>query len=232
MRDYKTVLKQLISEFLGTFLYLAIVLSAGIGHGSNNVTVVIALSNGFVVSSIIYVFGHVSGSHINPAVTVGALVCEHIKPLKALFYVAMHAAGSVAGAAVAHVISAESIRGNLGATIPYEHSSSLQTFLLEFLMTFLLVAVVLSVLDPYRGAKGLGSTPLAIGVCIAGCICSGTPYTGSLNPVRTLGPAVIMGIWKFHWGYWAATMLGGFVAGLVYRFILRIKYRVYQFDEQ
>lgn len=136
------------------------------------------------------------------------------------------------GAAVAYVISADSIRGELGATTPYDNSSVHQIFLLEFLMTFLLVAVVLSVIDPHRGAKGLGSTPLAIGVCVAGCLCSGIPYTGSLNPVRTLGPAVMMGIWKFHWVYWAATMLGGFVAGLVYRFILKVKYRGYNLDEQ
>nr|XP_021181091.2 aquaporin AQPAn.G [Helicoverpa armigera] len=230
MRDCKTLIRQLISEFVGTFMYLSVVLSAGIGYGDADPRVVIALANGLIVASIVQIIGHVSGGHINPAVTIGALVCGHIKLLKALCYVVMQALGSIAGAAVAHAVSSKGIRGNLGATIPYEHTEPMQVFALEFLMTFLLVAVVLSVIDLRRGARGLGSASLAIGLCVSGCLCSCLPYTGSINPARTLGPAVIMNIYDVHWAYWAGPILGGFNAGLFYRVVLRVHREEYNLE--
>lgn len=93
----KILFKQLIAEFLGTFLFLALVLSASLDYGNNKSNVVVALANGFIVATVVQIFGHISGGHINPAVTVGALVCGHIKPLKAVCYVIMHVLGSVAG---------------------------------------------------------------------------------------------------------------------------------------
>ncbi|XP_022826737.1 aquaporin AQPAn.G-like [Spodoptera litura] len=227
MKNYRKLFKQLFSEFLGTFLYLCIVLSAGIANETNNNTVVISLANGLVVASIVQMCGHVSGGHINPAVTVGALVCGHIKPLKAVCFVAMQVLGSVAGSAVAYLVSAAKIRGNLGATLPYTETRHEQAFALEFLMTFLLVSVVLSVLDSKRGSRGLGSSPLAIGMCITGCYCASIPYTSSLNPVRSLGPAVMMGIYDAVWVYWAGPLSGGLVAGIVYRFFLGVSHYEY-----
>ena len=97
MNKYKKLFQQLYSEFLGTFLFLSLVLSSGIDFGANNANVVIALAHGFIVATIVQIFGHVSGSHINPAVTAGALVCGHIKPVKAVCYVLMHVLGSIAG---------------------------------------------------------------------------------------------------------------------------------------
>ncbi|KAJ8720408.1 hypothetical protein PYW07_012451 [Mythimna separata] len=222
LKDYRTLFKQLISEFLGTFFYLALVLSSGIGYGTSQPNVVIAMANGFLVATVIQIFGHVSGGHVNPAVTLGALVCARIKPMKAVFYVIVQVLGSILGAAVAYAVSSDAIKGNLGATVPFPYSKAVQIFVLEFLMTFLLVAVVLSVTDYARGARGLGSSSLAIGICITGCLCSSLPYTGSLNPVRTLGPAVVMNIHHMHWVYWVAPLLGGLVAGLVYRCVLGV----------
>lgn len=105
MKNCKKVFKQLFSEFVGTFLFLSLTLSSGLAIGDltpvalseNNATVTIALAHGLMVASIVQIFGHVSGSHINPAVTVGALVCGHIKPLKAVSYILMHVLGSIAG---------------------------------------------------------------------------------------------------------------------------------------
>ncbi|KAH9640048.1 hypothetical protein HF086_017609 [Spodoptera exigua] len=232
IKNYKNLSKQLFAEFLGTFLYLSIVLSAGIAHGTSNNTVVVSLANGLVVASIVQMCGHVSGGHINPAVTVGALVCGYIKPLKAVCYVAVQVLGGIAGSGVAYLVSVEKIKGNLGATVPYTETRSDQAFALEFLMTFLLVSVVLSVLDPKRGSRGLGSSPLAIGICITGCLCSSIPYTSSLNPVRSLGPAVIMGIYEVFWVYWVGPLLGGLVAGIVYRFVLGVTHNEYILRKQ
>ncbi|KAJ8719836.1 hypothetical protein PYW08_012011 [Mythimna loreyi] len=233
IRD-KEFLKQLFSEFLGTFIYLAIVLSAGLAYGKDKayLALLVAWANGFIIATIVQIFGHVSGGHVNPAVTVGALVCARIKPFKAVCYIIMHVLGSIAGARVAYAISAEMIREQLGATVPFEHSTRGQIFAWEFLMTFLLVAVVLSVTDYDRGARGLGSSSLAIGICITGCISASHPYTGSLNPVRSLGPAVVMGVYNSHCIYWAGPLLGGLVAGLVYRFVLGVNRRENSLEEE
>ncbi|CAB3255988.1 unnamed protein product [Arctia plantaginis] len=231
MKNYNLVIRQLLSEFLGSLLYLSLVLSAGIGIKSTNdnegrriehgtATVLIAVANGLVVASIITIFGHVSGAHINPAVTCGAMICKHIKPVKAVCYVIVQIVGGVAGAGIAYLLSSETIRGDLGAIIPYKHLREYQIFGLEFLMTFMLVAVVLSVIDTTRGARGLGSAPLAIGLSITAGICSCSPYTASMNPIRSLGPAVIMNRWDSHWVYWVGPMAGGLVAGLTYRCLL------------
>lgn len=95
MRNYKPLLQQLFAEILGTFLYLTI---APLADQAKEFSVIsVGLSNGLLVSSIVQVLGNVSGGHINPAVTLGALVCGQIKPWRALCYVAAQVLGGIAG---------------------------------------------------------------------------------------------------------------------------------------
>ncbi|KOB69713.1 Aquaporin AQP-Gra1 [Operophtera brumata] len=106
-------------------------------------------------------------------------------------------------------------------------------FALELLLTFLIVGVALSVTDHTRGAKGLGSAPLAIGLSITACESSCTFYSVGMNPVRMLCPAVVAAWstkahhtsndWSRIWIYCAAPLVGGLLAGLVYRFVLNLK---------
>ncbi|XP_075977005.1 aquaporin-like [Anticarsia gemmatalis] len=227
-KNYKHVIRQVLAELLGSFLYISLVLSAGCNIRTNDIggkVILIGLSNGLVVASVVGIIGHVSGGHINPAVTLGALICGRIRLLKALLYVKAQVTGSIAGAAVAYAVAANSLRGNLGATTPYSQSEVPEIFALEFLMTFLVVAVTLSVTDMNRGARGLGSGPLAIGLAITACICACHPYTMSMNPIRSLGPALMTNIWYDHWVYWVGPLAGGSVAGLVYRFLLSPVYK-------
>ncbi|XP_034833101.1 aquaporin AQPAe.a-like [Maniola hyperantus] len=218
IKDYKTILKQLFAEFLGTFLYLSICLLAGTNIGPN--IEVIALANGLLVASVVQIIGQISGGHINPAVTIGVLARGHIKLLKAVLYIIAQVLGSLLGAFVAYAVTHSNLRQDLGATIPHKDLRADQVFGLEFIMTFILVSVVLSVLDTRRCDRGLGSGPLAIGLSITACQVSAFLYTGSLNPIRSLGPAVVMNIWTKHWVYWLGPILGGVAAGLTYRFIL------------
>ncbi|XP_052742264.1 aquaporin AQPAe.a-like [Bicyclus anynana] len=217
IKDYKTLLKQLFAEFLGTFLYMSLCLLAG--NVEPDFTAV-ALSNGLLIAAVIQIIGPISGGHINPAVTVGVLTCGHIKLVKALFYIIAQTLGSLLGSIVAYAVTDDNSRHNLGATVPHIDLRADQVFGLEFIMTFILVAVVLSVLDSKRSNVGLGSAPLAIGLSVTACQVSALFYTGSLNPVRSFGPAVVMNIWTKHWVYWLGPILGGVTAGLTYRFIL------------
>ncbi|CAH2239854.1 aquaporin AQPAe.a-like [Pararge aegeria] len=217
IKDYKTILKQLFAEFLGTFLYISICLLAGTNIEPN--VVAVALANGLLIASVVQIIGQISGGHINPAVTVGVFACGRIKLMKAFLYIIAQILGSLIGSTVAYAITDSDSRHELGATVPRKELRADQVFGLEFIMTFVLVAVVLSVLDTKRSDRGLGSAPLAIGLSVTACQVSAFLYTGSLNPVRSLGPAVVMNIWTKHWVYWIGPILGGLTAGLNYRFI-------------
>ncbi|XP_026490293.1 aquaporin AQPAe.a-like [Vanessa tameamea] len=222
LKDYDLIARQIFAEFLGTFLYLSISLLAETNLGKSVVGT--SLANGLLVASVIQIIGHISGGHINPAVTIGVLTCGHITAIKAILYIIAQIFGSMLGSAVAYSITDVNLRNGLGATVPYFNMRADQVFGLEFIMTFILVAVVLSVMDS-RSAIGLGSGPLAIGLSVTACQSSAVMYSGSLNPVRSFGPAVVMNIWTYHWVYWVGPIFGGIAAGLIYRFIFTTRER-------
>lgn len=205
------ILRRLFSEFLGTFIYIVILLS---GLSSVDSAVVNALATGLTVASIVAIFGHVSGGHINPAITIGALVSDQIKLLPAIFYIIAQVIGAVSGVFVAKLLSLKTP----GRTDSLE---LWKKFGVETLSTFLLVSVAVSVTD-FRRSKGL-SGALAIGVSIIAPLCAITNYRGSMNPARSLAVSMFCEGFTSHWVFWAGPILGGVLAGLIYRFILTVR---------
>ncbi|XP_073946524.1 aquaporin-like [Choristoneura fumiferana] len=206
------ILRRLFSELLGTFVYISILLS---GLSSADSAVVNALATGLLVASIVAIFGHVSGGHINPAITIGALVCDQITLLPAIFYILAQVIGAVLGVLVARLLSLKSPEGT-------DSLELWKKFGLETLFSFLLVSVAVSVPDFRRGSTGLAGA-LAIGVSIIAPLCAITNYRGSMNPVRSLAVSMFCRDFTSHWVFWAGPILGGILAGLVYRFILTVR---------
>lgn len=168
---------------------------------------------GAVVAALIYTLGHLSGAHFNPAVTLGFWTSGFFPQRRVLPYILAQSAGAIAASTLL-LIALGSV-AHLGATQPL-NGNWLQSLVLETVLTFILMFVILgSGLD--RRAP-IGFAGLAIGLTVGLEAAFMGPITGaSMNPARSLGPAVVAGIWQHHWLYWVAPILGAQLAVMVYR---------------
>ena len=184
----------------------------------------ISLTFGLAVATVVWGIAHVSGGHINPAVTVGMLVARKITFVRAVLYVGAQIIGSIVGAAILSGLNPATLDDIKGK--PQVCPTTLQDpmtpgkgLIVELLITFLLVFTVFSSCDKKRKDIS-GSAPLTIGLSVGLCHIFAIKYTGSsMNPARTFGPAVIGDIWTDHWIYWLGPLCGGILAGLLYEFI-------------
>ncbi|XP_076161294.1 aquaporin AQPAn.G isoform X2 [Ptiloglossa arizonensis] len=218
-------LVMMFAEALGTFLLVLIGCASCITWSVNDPPTVmhIAFTFGLAVASLAHVLGPVSGCHVNPAVTIGLLVSGNCSFLKAICYIVCQCCGAIAGSAVLKALIPESPIHGLGATALAPRITYGQGVFIEAIVTFLLLLVVHAVTDPKR-TDTKGWAPLAIGLTITVAHMAAVPVTGSsMNPARTLGPAVILGQWYNLWVYWVGPILGAAVAGGLYKMAFRRK---------
>lgn len=178
-------------------------------------TIAIALSFGLVIFVLVQTLAHVSGAHLNPAITIALLATGKITIIRGILYVIVQCLGAIAGSGVLQILVPE----NLGATTPSPKVSPTQALGLEFFLGFILVLVVCGVCDPNK--PFIKSTAaLAIGWTVAVGHITTVGLTGSsMNPARSLGAGLVTGTWTYHWIYWVGPILGGVVASLLYTFI-------------
>lgn len=206
----------LVAEFIGTFALIFIGAGAGaIGAGG---LVGVALAHGFVIVGFAYAYGHLSGTHINPAVTIGLLIGGQIEATRAAAYIVVQLAGGIAAAFCLSAVLGGTDSG-LGATALAENVSVGQGLLLEAILTFFLVNTIYNAAVSGKAGNLAG---LAIGLTLVFCILMGGPLTGaSLNPARTLGPALITGDLSNLWLYFVGPIAGAVAAGLLYKAVLK-----------
>lgn len=178
----------------------------------------IALAHGLVLAIMISSIGHISGGHINPAVTVGALVAGRISLKDAIAYIVSQLIGAVLGALFLLGIYSQEIRQAVSLGTPGlagEVGYGTGVFL-EAVLTFFLVFTVFATAIDERGAFRM-IAGFGIGLVLVFDILVGGPFTGaSMNPARTLGPALVGGHWQNHLVYWIGPLAGGIAASLVY----------------
>ena len=205
-----TLPRKMLAEFLGTYTMIfagtgAVVVDQVSGGSITHLGV--ALTWGLIVMVLIYTFGDLSGAHMNPAVSIGFTVAGRFPLCELPSYIVAQLTGALAASETLHLLFPRNLQ--LGATLPT--GSSLQAFILEFLLTLILMIVILNV---SHGAKEKGITAgIAIGATIGLEALFGGPICGaSMNPFRSVAPALISGHLEHLWIYFTAPVLGALVA--------------------
>ncbi|XP_071092307.1 aquaporin-5-like [Haliotis cracherodii] len=225
--------KALLAEFLGSAILVIFGCGSALTVEENlkpNIAS-IAITFGLTVATVIWALGHVSGAQINPCVAVAMCVTRKMTFAKALAYCVTQCGGAIMGGYVLHALTPAGRRGNLGATLVHSEVGVWQAVGVEFLATFVLILGIFATCDS-RIRDHPGSKALSIGFVVTMDIPWAAQYTGaSMNSARSLGPALVMGIWDHHWVYWLGPMLGGVVAGLVYEQIFAVNASVLKTKE-
>lgn len=222
---------KLLAEFFGTFWLVlggcgsAVLAAAFPGLGIGFVGV--ALAFGLTVLTMAYSVGHISGCHLNPAVTIGLWSGGRMPSKEVLPYIVSQVLGGIAGAAVLYIIasgqSGFDLSGGFASNGYAEHSpggySLTSALVTEIVMTFMFLFIILGSTDS-RAPKGFA--PIAIGLALTLIHLISIPVTNtSVNPARSTGPAIFVGGWALSqlWLFWIAPLIGGALAGYVYNLV-------------
>ncbi len=221
-KTWQAVFAELIATLLfvfvgaGTVVVVTGVIGANPGADAAALTA-IAFAHGLVIALLVAATAKISGGHINPAVTFGAVITGRMKLSTGVLYVAAQLVGAVIGALLLEAALVGGVEGNLGA-----HALNLEVLdgkgagvMVEAVLTFVLVFTVFATAMDPRGMANLA--PIAIGLAVLVDHFVGVPLTGaSMNPARSFGPALVADAWSDHWVYWLGPLIGGGLAALVY----------------
>lgn len=213
------IMKRSGAEAIGTFWLVLGGCGAAVLAGSGIGTLGISFAFGLTVLTMAFAIGHISGCHLNPAVTVGLTVAGRFEGKDAPMYIIAQVLGSIA--AVALIAFLVGSTDNLASNGMGEHSPGgfgiAQGWAMEIVMTLMFLFVILGATDKRAPA---GFAPIAIGLCLTLIHLISIPVTNtSVNPARSTGPALLEGGIALQqlWYFWVAPLIGAAIAGLVYR---------------
>ena len=221
-----------LAEAIATFALvffgpLSVILSVvAFGEGlSIEAIIMISLGHGGAIGLMVYAFGHVSGAHINPAVTIPMIITKKIGVADGIGYIIFQIIGAIVAtaslAAILPEIGKPVFWGAHGGPSDLINNNLMSALGLEIIFTFFLVAVIFMVAVHKKAAAGIH------GVSIGGMVfllhLVGVPLTGaSMNPARSFSPTLIAGdagLWEVQWLYWVGPIVGGIIAGLIMNYV-------------
>lgn len=210
-------MKKYVAEFIGTFAMVfcgtgAIIINQQTGGAITHLG--IAITFGLIVTAMIYTFGSTSGAHFNPAVTIAFSIAGLFNPKQIIPFVVAQIVGALAASNTLHFLFPENI--SLGATMP--SGSAAQSWVLEFILTYFLMLVILFT---SQGSKEVG---VMAGLAIGGTVLLEALFAGpicgaSMNPVRSLAPAIVSGNLTNVWIYLTAPIIGAAAATATWKMI-------------
>lgn len=219
-------MKEFVSEFIGTFLLIffgtgAIAVST-IAPELNDLA--IALIVGGTIALVIETFGDISGAHINPAVTIGFWLAKRCDGKRVLSYIIAQLLGSILASVLLYYLF-QSIKPDLGLTQPFETNGAVNIwicFIIEYLLTLILMYVILQMATGSK-EKGLKAGTI-VGLTVFIEVLVFGPITGgSMNPARSIAPAVVLGDLSYLWIYVIAPVLGAISSVPLYNFMRKSK---------
>eukprot|EP01112_Ceratiomyxa_fruticulosa_P009289 TRINITY_DN2420_c0_g1_i2.p1 TRINITY_DN2420_c0_g1~~TRINITY_DN2420_c0_g1_i2.p1 ORF type:complete len:247 (+),score=39.32 TRINITY_DN2420_c0_g1_i2:229-969(+) len=237
MANYQKTFLPVFTEFVCTLLFIYIgcgsVVSSKITEKADNDLlsaidtarmIAIAMAHGFVIAALVFASAPISGGMLNPVVTLGMILTGNISIRKGVAYIIAQFSGGIAGAGLLAVSFNATLRGNLGS---HDIGNGVDVFggiVIEFMLTFVLLFVIFSTAVYKKGNVQLA--PLAIGLVVFVDHLVGLPFTGaSMNPARTLAPAVVTQHFDHIYIYFIGPPLGAAAASLLYHFLYLRKYR-------
>jgi aquaporin Z len=206
-----------LAELLGTFLFIGIGLLSrtavtALGDDQAPLLIVVPLGFGFGLLAAIFMFGHISGGHFNPAVSVAMVVDRRMDPLKAGGYIVAQIIGAIGAAGLVLILFNQAAVATT-VTHPGNGFDDIKALVLETVLT---AAFLLVILSSTKHAASLAA--LAIPVTLVAIHLAAVPFTGSsVNPARSIGPALVGGDLTGLWIYIVAPVAGGIIGALIYR---------------
>jgi glycerol uptake facilitator protein len=239
------ITKKFIAELIGTFFLVffgtgsavvTLLIDDGVDPGAAGIGLLgglgdwlaIGLAFGLTVMACIYLFGKISGAHLNPAVTIGLLVSKNISLIDSVYYIVAQAIGAVLGSLLLFVcLGAPAVTiGGLGATAPGLSVGYIPAVIAECIGTFFLMLVVMGVAVDKKADPGVAG--ISIGMTVAAVIIVLGAFTGaSINPARTFGPYLMdtllggANLWGFFPIYLVGPIVGAILAALVYTYLAK-----------
>lgn len=210
----RNVVPRTVAELVGTFA-LTLIGGAAIINGQAGL-VGIALAHGLTLAVMISAVGHISGGHLNPAVTVGFFVTRRLSAAETAAYVLAQLIGAIIAAVLLVALFPGAREAHAGGQSLAAGIGFGTGVAIEIILTFFLVFTVFATaVDPKGAFKSISG--FGIGMALAFSILGAGPLTGaSLNPARSFGPALVSGFWSDHLVYWLGPLIGGIAAALLY----------------
>lgn len=217
LRNWRAIVAEIVST--STMIFFGCLTCMPIDGLAINPPMYGPMGFGCVVALNIKTFGHISGAHMNPAVTFAAVIWGKMSIVLGISYVIAQVSGAIMGYGMLVLLSPSNLSTAVCVTQPIVHYTEYQALGIEILLTAGLVLINCAVWDPMNALSN-ESNPIIFGLVILGLSLSGGPLTGaSMNPARSLAPAIWTNIWNAHWVYWAGPLVGSLLATILYKYI-------------